>query len=566
MFDERSFKIYDSMIKSIYRDPDPVGFRPLVIDHLSRLVPFDSAAFFLVNPESNSFDEPYLVGLDKADFDQYKEYYEGKDIYKTAVFSEKGIPPVDRSSDYMDYTQWDKNEHRSDFLLRQGIYHIACLQVIYGNQLVGEISLHRGRKSPDFSDKEMDILKLLHDHVNIGFKTSFIYSNLRGGLGISILDAGYRLVDANRSALNILDMDLAGRQKVYGYLKSICHELKRSPKNELVENGYFKRVSLPLEDGVRFCNVILLDGKSGNDPEFLAVFEKEANPVNPGDSARTSVFFGKPGTGSESFGPTGIQIRLLGNTDVSINGKSVPEKAWQTRKAKALFKYLVLQKGQKVTRDHLMELFWPEAGPEAAAASLRVTLSRMRRALSSAGRETGNKTPFFGEGRGMIWFNPGTDYTLDTEDFEKKSAAGFSELRRGNLDAARKNLEQALELYRGDLLEEDLYEDWPAAERERLKLMLLDALVQLAGLYRSSPGGGNLGRARDILLRALQVNPYREETYLALMEVLVSTGQTGEALLLFEKCRKMLLREFGVRPGKAILRLVEEIRSGADKK
>ncbi|KKM09892.1 hypothetical protein SY88_17100 [Clostridiales bacterium PH28_bin88] len=259
-------------------------------------------------------------------------------------------------------------------------------------------------------------------------------------------------------------------------------------------------------------------------------------------------------------GIPGIRIRLFGNLEVVIDGVAVPEKAWQTRKVKTLFKYLVLHKGRRVTREQLMELLWPEAEPDSAAVSLRVTLSRLRRALTPAGVETKGKTPFFGDERGTIWFNPNKDYTLDTEEFDQKVKMGLMDLESGNEAGARVRLEQALELYRGDLLEEDLYEDWAAAERERLQLIYLDTLQTLARLYTEAGANANHDRARGLLQRALVVNPYREETYLALMELYRSAGQTGEALRLFERCRKVLAEEFGVQPGREMLKLVEEIK------
>jgi len=209
----------------------------------------------------------------------------------------------------------------------------------------------------------------------------------------------------------------------------------------------------------------------------------------------------------------------------------LPEKAWQTRKVKTLFKYLVLHKGRRVTREQLMELLWPEAEPDSAAVSLRVTLSRLRRALTPAGVETKGKTPFFGDERGTIWFNPDKDYTLDTEEFEQKVKMGLMDLESGNEAGARVRLEQALELYRGDLLEEDLYEDWAAAERERLQLIYLDTLQTLARLYTEAGANANSDRARGLLQRVLVVNPYREETYLALMEIYRAGGQTLYKLL-----------------------------------
>ncbi len=169
MLDIKGFNLYNSLIYELYQSSNLDTVRSAVLDKLVHLVPYDNAAFFLVDPVTENFMEPLLYGLDQYRFRQYQEYYEERDAYKKAVFSKDIIPSVDRCSDYMDYQSWQKNEHRSEFLLPQGIYHMACIQVMQNKQLVGEISLHRKSSSPDFNEREMYILQMLHIHINSVF-------------------------------------------------------------------------------------------------------------------------------------------------------------------------------------------------------------------------------------------------------------------------------------------------------------------------------------------------------------------------------------------------------------
>lgn len=174
MLNTHQFKIYDNMLRQIYIYDSMDKINAAVLDHLSLLVPHDSAAIFMVKPGTHSFGTPFFSGLDDKHFKQYEEYYEEKDVYKNTVFAGGVIPPVDRSSDYMNYKHWAKNEHRVDFLFPQRIYHIACVQIFYHHDLVGMISLHRGPRSRDFSNKEMELLKLLHNHMNNVFENASI--------------------------------------------------------------------------------------------------------------------------------------------------------------------------------------------------------------------------------------------------------------------------------------------------------------------------------------------------------------------------------------------------------
>lgn len=160
-------KKFNHLLQSLYLAADINEFRQTMMHGLSGIVPFASAAFFLT--DDLTFLEPFSVDLDDSTFKAYKEHYEVLDQYKAAVFSLPFIPPVDRSSDYLDYGEWQKNEHRADFLLGQNIFNLACIQVFAGENLVGMISLHRHRKQPDFSDTEMQTLLLLSSHLNRAF-------------------------------------------------------------------------------------------------------------------------------------------------------------------------------------------------------------------------------------------------------------------------------------------------------------------------------------------------------------------------------------------------------------
>lgn len=287
MLNERQFKVYDNLIKQMYQSLDLENFRSTVLEQLSLLVPNDSAGFFLVNPETHCFTEPYIVGLDSNSFKQYEEYYENKDVYKRTVFAGNKLPPVDRGSDYMNYTEWARNEHRSDFLLPQGIYHIACLQVLNVGRLVGEISLHRNKGAPDFNDDEIIILKLLHDHINNAFiNISLLYHNppLKLSVGenqdnevwLCVLDSKYRIIDANRSTQAILQQRLSTGQNVYSYLKEVCYGLVKNRKARPLTGAYFKQGFLNVINGkFRFRTIVLEETEGKDDLTFLIIIETE---------------------------------------------------------------------------------------------------------------------------------------------------------------------------------------------------------------------------------------------------------------------------------------------------
>ena|GEM_PF-603602 len=256
--------------------------------------------------------------------------------------------------------------------------------------------------------------------------------------------------------------------------------------------------------------------------------------------------------------PFQFEVRLFGSFELKINGVAVSEKAWQTRHVKKLFKYLLFHRGRKVTRDQLMELLWPENDPKSAAASLRVTLSRLRQVLRAAGID--DAAGVVSAGQGVVWLREETEIICDMVLFEELVKRGQIALAGDDVDSAKQLWEQAVAIYSGNLLEEDIYEDWTVNDRERLQLLYLDTLLGLAGIYRRSVEADVLNHARDLLVRALAVNPYREDVNLELMRIYQATGQTGEALKLFEKYSRIIDEEFGIQPGRAIQELARELK------
>jgi DNA-binding SARP family transcriptional activator len=85
-----------------------------------------------------------------------------------------------------------------------------------------------------------------------------------------------------------------------------------------------------------------------------------------------------------------LTIRLLGIPEIRFGDQPL---SFRTRKVLALLAYLAVERRMH-SRESLMALLWPESPSNSAAASLRVTLSRLRQGLGQAGEvlitEAGN--------------------------------------------------------------------------------------------------------------------------------------------------------------------------------
>jgi len=255
--------------------------------------------------------------------------------------------------------------------------------------------------------------------------------------------------------------------------------------------------------------------------------------------------------------PAPVRIFCLGAFRVEVGGRLIPNRAWKTRKVVGLLKYLVLSGGRKVPREQVREMFWPDAPPEASAASLRVTINRLRKALDYYQDEGLAASGLLGADREHVWFRAYQVEFQDLVEFTRLYDEGKGLLAREETRRGLELLEKAAALYHGPLLEEDLYANWTLPERERFELMYLDTLLLLGRAYTKSPTRRE--RAIQCFKEALSINRYREDIYEGLALAHLAAGNRAEALRVLEDCSRMVREEFGLKPNERIRDLARQL-------
>ena len=138
---------------------------------------------------------------------------------------------------------------------------------------------------------------------------------------------------------------------------------------------------------------------------------------------------------------------------------------------------------------------------------------------------------------------------VDVDDFEAAAAIAAS-------TGAPEDIRHELTLWSGELLPEDLYEDWTMVERERLANAYMDILDRLAAHYMES---GQLRESIRACYRVLERDRCHEDSYRLLMRCYARLGMLGRALRQYRLCEKILGQEYGTTPSPETTALYESL-------
>ena len=225
------------------------------------------------------------------------------------------------------------------------------------------------------------------------------------------------------------------------------------------------------------------------------------------------------------------------------------------RKVQELFCYLLLYRHRPHPREALASLLWGGSSTAQSKKYLRQALWQLQAALD-AQAELIDGRPLLVESD-WVQFNTGVDFWLDVAAFEE-AAGRFRGVRGRDLDPpGARTLEQAVQLYRGDLLE-GWYQDWCLYERERLQNVYLAVLDKLMG-YCEVHGDCETGLRYGLCI--LRYDRARERTHRRLMRLEYLGGDRTAALRQYERCVAALEEELGVGPAARTVALYEHIRA-----
>ncbi|WP_406285886.1 AfsR/SARP family transcriptional regulator [Embleya sp. NBC_00896] len=228
------------------------------------------------------------------------------------------------------------------------------------------------------------------------------------------------------------------------------------------------------------------------------------------------------------FGILGpVEVRLSDGSPVTVGGPG----------ARALLALLLLDAGNIVPTERLIDGLYGEDPPGGAGNALQSHVSRLRRGLRQ-----------FGGGDELVEFHP-TGYrvavdpeAVDAHRFERLVRTGRQALAAGEHAGAAALLGEAVGLWRGPALADVPHADARAARLEELRVAATEDHVEAEIA---------IGALRGVIpeLRVLvAAHPLRERPRGLLMRALYGTGRQAEALEVYADVRRVLADELGADP------------------
>ena len=219
--------------------------------------------------------------------------------------------------------------------------------------------------------------------------------------------------------------------------------------------------------------------------------------------------------------PWPVRIYTFGRFGLLVNGKPFEHGRKMPRIPLHLLQLLISLGGRGISRDHVMELLWPDAEGDQGTRTLSVTLSRLRRLLGYHEAIDATDQQIKLNGR-YCW--------VDAWAFER----GIRESTQVDTDDLSL-LESALAHYQGPFLAET-ESHWVITMRDHLAQRFMEGIDRLCACHEHHE---DWAAAIAGYQRGLEAFPLMDRYHQGLILSLLRLGRHGEALMALQRCERL---------------------------
>lgn len=221
-----------------------------------------------------------------------------------------------------------------------------------------------------------------------------------------------------------------------------------------------------------------------------------------------------------------IHIRLLGGFHVDVDGRSVDSVLAKSPKGIVLMQYLMLHQGESVSTRRLMEIMWPDDTSASPEGALKTLVSRLRTIMTQVSDQLARCLTTV---RGGYRWETQNGVNVDLDDFEALTQR-LEKVEELDGDS-RRDFRSALQLFGGELLQDQAIPDWAQQRAEKLRVAFLNMVEHYLNLLEDE---GDTQEIIGVCRTALDAQPFNDGLHLRLTQALVTVKRDQEALRQFQ--------------------------------
>jgi LuxR family transcriptional regulator, maltose regulon positive regulatory protein len=267
-----------------------------------------------------------------------------------------------------------------------------------------------------------------------------------------------------------------------------------------------------------------------------------------------------------------IKMTSFGKLEFTVRGVQVDESKWIRKKRKLILAYLFLASNYSLSKDKIIDIFFPDTPLESIDNTFHQAISNLRSALklqhavkakpvkTQPAAKTKKKVKseedtepdyVIYEGKSLM-LNHDYNYFSDIGEFDKLTNRAASP----ECEHAQKIrlLMNAIELYKGDFLSE-YYEPWIENIRDEYRNKFIKYSEMLLDLLSAK---NDFEQLIDYSQKILYIDKLNEKAYLMSIKSFVETGKKAQAKAAYEKMIKCYDDELSEKPPAALLKNIKE--------
>ena len=221
------------------------------------------------------------------------------------------------------------------------------------------------------------------------------------------------------------------------------------------------------------------------------------------------------------------KITMMGKFTLRVRGKEINFGASMGKQIASIFAYLILHRDRAITKEQLIEVFWPDSRNPLNA--LKFAIFRLRKALEEL--PGGGGRDWIQTVRGGYRLNPSADFDLDIAHLDKIA------LRPDCGDA-----KTLTSLIQGEFLA-DLEDAWIVEEREKQWQKVLNITDKIAEDLEQNE---LVQQAQNLYKALLAVEPFNDQVNYLMLRVMIRQRQYNEAIHYYEQVAAAFRKEYGI--------------------